>query len=192
MAELQSGRFKYNDGGWYVGQHCGDGKRHGQGIYTYPNGDVFDGSFIMGKCVSAASLARACAARARPAAGVERSPSGSGCRVHRGQLPEREMPCAPGATDSLARTSGRREGAGSYKYSAGGRYEGEWKNDCMVTSPRSLLCMRILVCLRPLLTWPRPARCWCCCCALGCCLCALAKTARKGQVCVPVRQRVRW
>ena len=56
MAELQSGRFKYNDGGWYVGQHCGDGKRHGQGIYTYPNGDVFDGSFIMGKCVSAASL----------------------------------------------------------------------------------------------------------------------------------------
>ena len=49
MAELQTGRFKYNDGGWYVGQHCGDGKRHGQGIYTYPNGDVFDGSFIMGK-----------------------------------------------------------------------------------------------------------------------------------------------
>jgi hypothetical protein len=46
---LQTGRFKYNDGGWYVGQHCGDGKRHGQGIYTYPNGDVFDGSFIMGK-----------------------------------------------------------------------------------------------------------------------------------------------
>ena len=48
-ANLQTGRFKYNDGGWYVGQHCGDGKRHGNGIYTYPNGDVFDGSFIMGK-----------------------------------------------------------------------------------------------------------------------------------------------
>ena len=26
----------------------------------------------------------------------------------------------------------RREGKGSYKYAAGGRYEGEWKNDCMV------------------------------------------------------------
>jgi hypothetical protein len=26
---------------------------------------------------------------------------------------------------------GKREGHGSYKYSAGGRYEGEWKNDCM-------------------------------------------------------------
>ena len=48
---LQTGRFKYNDGGWYVGQHCGDGKRHGNGIYTYPNGDVFDGSFVMGKYV---------------------------------------------------------------------------------------------------------------------------------------------
>ena len=51
QGNLQTGRFKYNDGGWYVGQHCGDGKRHGQGIYTYPNGDVFDGSFIMGKYV---------------------------------------------------------------------------------------------------------------------------------------------
>ena len=26
---------------------------------------------------------------------------------------------------------GKREGHGSYKYSAGGRYEGEWRNDCM-------------------------------------------------------------
>ena len=51
-SNLQTGRFKYNDGGWYVGQHCGDGKRHGQGIYTYPNGDVFDGTFNMGKCVN--------------------------------------------------------------------------------------------------------------------------------------------
>jgi len=59
---LQTGRFKYNDGGWYVGQHCGDGKRHGQGIYTYPNGDVFDGSFIMGKYVDSFLLPRCCCA----------------------------------------------------------------------------------------------------------------------------------
>ena len=52
MAELQTGRFKYNDGGWYVGQHCGDGKRHGQGIYTYPNGDVFDGVSIVFALIS--------------------------------------------------------------------------------------------------------------------------------------------
>lgn len=62
---LQTGRFKYNDGGWYVGQHCGDGKRHGNGIYTYPNGDVFDGSFIMGKYVLTLARQHACTLQPR-------------------------------------------------------------------------------------------------------------------------------
>jgi hypothetical protein len=124
MAELQSGRFKYNDGGWYVGQHCGDGKRHGQGIYTYPNGDVFDGSFIMGKCVSAASRARARAAPARLAADVERGPSGSGCR---GSCPSARCLAPRGRrTDSRAPPAGGKELAHtSIRRAAGTRANGK-------------------------------------------------------------------
>lgn len=124
MAELQTGRFKYNDGGWYVGQHCGDGKRHGQGIYTYPNGDVFDGSFIMGKCVSdARPCLPACLPGRHTAEGtvqlvLPHAPPG--------QLP-RPFPAPPGSAHSrLQYSAGEKEQAPtSIRRAAGTRANGK-------------------------------------------------------------------
>ena len=84
-------------------QHCGDGKRHGQGIYTYPNGKI---------CSCPPTVSIQCA------------------RDIAGRKYRHARLCAGDVFDGSF-IMGKREGHGSYKYSAGGRYEGEWKNDCM-------------------------------------------------------------
>ncbi len=120
MAELQTGRFKYNDGGWYVGQHCGDGKRHGQGIYTYPNGDVFDGSFIMGKCVSGA---RPCLPTCQAAGARLRPPSSSRC--HRGSCPGHSLPPGDCSLSLAPLPGGKEQAPTSIRQAAGTRANGK-------------------------------------------------------------------
>eukprot|EP00899_Mesostigma_viride_P006515 jgi/Mesvir1/15865/Mv03411-RA.1 len=40
--------MKYPDGSRYEGQ-WENGKRHGQGMYTFPNGDIYDGGWLLDK-----------------------------------------------------------------------------------------------------------------------------------------------
>lgn len=104
--------------GLYEGDRNEQGLRNGQGKNTFPNGDVYSGSYVNGKRCGKGKYTF-------KSGGVYNGEyNSSGERTGKGTFTYSDKSKYTGDW-----VLGKKEGRGIYTYPNGDQYEGEWKND---------------------------------------------------------------